>query len=188
MIDGPDAARQPEPLGRVHSHGGIENDAFRYDGAVNKALLEFEPRVGDAGPSVELSSRECRWHSDLADFGCREVRDLSLAVCDDGAEGLHPIDIHHAVLEADGDGFASIGHRTAAEGDEEVGAGRPRRIGTGDHCVTGGVSGHVIVHASEAGPERPAHLLDLVSISVELHRRAGQERHRHQHGRKRSLA
>jgi len=101
VIDSPDAARQP--LGRVHSHSGIENDAFRHDGAMNEALLEFEAGVGDAGASVELSGRECRWHSDLADLGCTEVWDLSLAVCDDGAEGLHPIDICHAMLEADGD-------------------------------------------------------------------------------------
>src|SRR3984893_16502055 len=52
---------------------------------------------------------------------------------------LHPIDIRHAVLEADYDSFAPICHRTAAEGDEEVGADCPRRIGAGDHCVTGGV-------------------------------------------------
>jgi hypothetical protein len=50
------------------------------------------------------------------------LRDLSLAVCDDSAEGLHPIDIRHAVLETDGNCFVSIGHGTAAEGDEEVGA------------------------------------------------------------------
>ena len=69
------------------------------------------------------------------------------------------------MLEADGDGFAPIRHRTAAEGDEEVGAGRPRRIGAGDHCVTGRMGGHVIVHASEPGPERPTHLFDFVGIS-----------------------
>jgi NAD(P)-dependent dehydrogenase (short-subunit alcohol dehydrogenase family) len=58
---------------------------------VNEALLEFEAGVSDAGASVELSGRECRWHSDLADLGCTEVWDPSLAVCDDSAEGLHPI-------------------------------------------------------------------------------------------------
>jgi hypothetical protein len=51
------------------------------------------------------------------------------------------------VLETDGNGFASIGHGTAAEGDEEVGAGRPRRIGAGDHCIMRRVGRHVIAHA-----------------------------------------
>src|SRR5205814_3779423 len=126
-------------------------------------LLQPEPRLGDAGPRVELAAAQRGRHADLPDSRRAVLGEAPLArdLVDHGAEGLEPVGLANVVLEADRDRLAAVGRRAAADADQQVAAGLASLVGAGDHRVARTVRGHLVMQTGVARPERPRDLADL---------------------------
>ena len=64
-------------------------------------------------------------------------------------------------------GFGAVGHGTAPNGDDQVGAGFPRLCRRFDHCLPRRMRWHAVENAGATVAEFPAHLLDLVGLACE---------------------
>ena len=177
MVDGADAARQPQPFRRVHGNGGIEDHHERNDAGMDIGLLQPQPWLGDAGTRIELAAAQRGRHADLAHPRCAILREVPFArgLVDHGTEGFQPVRLANVVFQADGDGLAAVGRRPAADTDQQVAAGIARLVGAGDHGVARAVRRHVVMHAGVARSERSGDLPDRIGLAVE--RLAGEDEH-----------
>ena len=168
MIDGPDAGRQPQPLGRVRGNRWIEHHGARNDLRMPEELLDPPTLVGDAGNSAELPGREGGRNGNLADrrgFAWRRPEGVVwpfdrpvIVECLRGAD---------VVRQTELDGFGAVGNGAAAHRCDEVGARLPS-CGSGfNDGAAWRVRRHPGEHPGAAVPERRPHVVDLASRAVE---------------------
>ena len=126
-------------------------------------FLDLGPLVGDARRGRELAAGNRRRHADLAHRRRGELRRSAAT----GPDPVDVIGIADTVGEAKLHRLGAVGNRTAADRDDDVGAGGAGLFAGGNDRRARRMRRHRIEGAGAALPEHAANVLDFIGFAVQ---------------------